>query len=66
MAAKDAEAKRGESFSPRDIRESFLSQLDPELLEILLKNHSTGGNIRWGSSFQNRIAFENWLNCPLN
>jgi hypothetical protein len=49
MATKDAEAKRRVGDSPRDIRESVLSQLDPELLEILLKDHSTGGNIRWGS-----------------
>lgn len=47
---------RGMAVSPRDVSESSLLSLDPELLIILLKDRTTGKNIRWGTDIYQRFG----------
>lgn len=42
--------------SPRDVSESSLLSLDPELLALLLKDQTTGKNIRWGTDIYQRFG----------
>ena len=39
-----------------DIKENFLKELDPKLLQILLKDHSSNKNIVWATSDYERYG----------
>lgn len=55
-AARASMRGTGSSASPRDVSESSLLSRDPALLSILLKDQTTGKNIRWGTDIYQRFG----------